>query len=74
MKSYGQIALAEDISKQTSTDCVMWLLVASLMQICNQKEQAEQGKIQNIQLEEKRSTRKCKQIKKILMLSGLFAP
>lgn len=29
-----------------------------LMQICNEKEQDEHGKIQNVQFEEKRSTRK----------------
>ena len=33
------------------------------MQIYDEKEQAEQGKLQNVQLEEKMSTRKCDQIK-----------
>lgn len=46
LKSYGQIPLSEDISKQPSIDCVMWLLMPSLMQIYNEKEQVEQGKIQ----------------------------
>lgn len=35
------------------------LSVASLMQIHNGKEQAEQAEIQNVQFEEKRGTRKC---------------
>jgi hypothetical protein len=51
--------LAEEISKQPSVDCVVGLLVAGFMQIYNEKEQAEQGKIQN---EKKRGTMKCKQI------------
>ena len=53
LKSYGLTALAEDISKQPSIDCVAWLLKASLMQIYTEKEQAGQGKIQSVQLEEK---------------------
>ncbi|KAL6081085.1 hypothetical protein STEG23_005416, partial [Scotinomys teguina] len=39
------------------------MVTAVLTRICNEKEQAKQGKIQNVQLEEKRSTRKCEQIK-----------
>lgn len=35
---------AEEISRQSSIDCVMWLLVASYMQIYSEKEKAEQGK------------------------------
>ena len=41
----------------------MWPLVASLMQIYNEKEQAEQGKRESVQFVEKRGTRKCKQSK-----------
>ena len=38
-------ALAEEISKQASVNCLMWLLVGKIMQIYNEKEKAEQGKI-----------------------------
>ena len=38
-------ALTEDISEQPCIDCVMWFIVASLMQMYNEKEQAEQGQI-----------------------------
>ena len=37
-----------DITKQPSIDYVVWLLLASLMQIYNEKEQDQQGKIQNV--------------------------
>ena len=36
----------------------MWLLVVTLMKIYNEKEQAEQGKLQNVNFEEKKSTKK----------------
>lgn len=63
LKHFGLIMLSEDISKQSSVDCVMWLLVASLIQIYNEQEQIKQGKTQNVQLEENRGTRKYKHIK-----------
>lgn len=63
LKHFGLIVLSKEISKQSSVDCVMWLLVASLKQIYNEQEQVKQGKTQNVELEEKRGTRKCKQIK-----------
>ena len=37
----------------------MCLLAVTLMQIYSEKEQAEQGKTQNVHCEEKRGTRKC---------------
>lgn len=43
MSSFGLSPLAEEISKQPSTDSV----VVTLMTIYNEKEQAEQGKLQN---------------------------
>ena len=46
LKSFRVMALAEEISRQPSIDCVVWLLVASLMQIYNEK---KHGKIQNVQ-------------------------
>ena len=59
LKSVGLMTLAEDILKQPSIDCVIRLLVSTLTQIYNKNEQAKQGKIQNVQLEEKMSVRKC---------------
>ena len=53
LKSRGITALAKEISRQPSTGWVAWLLVATLLQIYNEKEQTEKGKIQNVQLEEK---------------------
>lgn len=55
LKSFGLIKLAEEISKQPSIDFVTWLLVFTLMQIYNEKEQA---RTQNGQIEEKKGTRK----------------
>ena len=40
LKSFGLTALAADISKQPTIDCVA-CLVASAMQICNKKERGE---------------------------------
>ena len=51
MKSFGLIALAEEITKHPSVDSVVWSLVVALMKMYNEKEHAEQGKI----FEEKRS-------------------
>ena len=48
VKRFGLILLAEEISKQPCIDAVMWLLLFTLLQIYNEKEQAEQGKIQNV--------------------------
>ena len=46
LKGFELIAFAQDISKQHSVDCVLWLSVDVLAQIYNGK---EQGKIQNVQ-------------------------
>lgn len=54
----GLTALAEDIPKQPSIDYVVSLSVFTLTMICNEKEQVEQGKIQNAQFKEKWGTRK----------------
>jgi hypothetical protein len=51
------------ILKQPSIDFVVWLLVLTCMQIFNEKEQAEQEKIENVNLEEKRGTRECNRAK-----------
>lgn len=49
--------LAEDILRQPTINCTAWLTVATLMHISNGKRQAEKGKIQDIELKQKRSTR-----------------
>ena len=49
--------MAEGISKQPSPNSVVWLLVVTLMKVYNEKEQAEKGKTQNVQIEN-RGTRK----------------
>ena len=52
--------LPAEISEPPRIDCAMGLLLAILMQIYNEKEQAEKGKIQNVQFEEKGGTGKHK--------------
>lgn len=59
--SFGLTTLAEEISKQPRIDCVVWLFLASLIQIYNKKliMQAEQEITKkNVQSEEKWNTRK----------------
>ena len=48
------MALAEEISRQPSDDSVLWLLVLTLMEIYDEKEQDEQGQTQNGEFEVKR--------------------
>lgn len=48
---------AEEISRQSSVDRVMWLLVITLTQTYNEEGQAGQRETHSGQLEEKRSTR-----------------
>ena len=57
INSFRLILLAEEIQKQPSIDSVVWFLVVTLMKIY-EKKQAEQGKLQNVHFEEKKSTRK----------------
>ena len=47
------MTLAEAISIQPKIDSVMWLLVITLMQIYDEKEQSGQRETQNVQLEGK---------------------
>ena len=35
-------------SRQPSIDCDAWLLVAVLAEVCDEKEQAKEGRIQNV--------------------------
>lgn len=51
--------LAGETSRQPNINCVVWLLVLTLMQTYNVKKQARQRERQNVQFEEKRSTTKC---------------
>ena len=53
LKNYELTALTGEISRQPSIDHIDWLLVASLMQICNEQEQAEQGKTQKYSLRQR---------------------
>lgn len=48
LKSYGLISLAEEVQRQPDIDSVVWLLVMTLMQICNKKGQPEQKEMQNV--------------------------
>lgn len=48
LKSFGLISLTKETSEQPSIDSVMWLLVVTLMKIYNEKEQAEQRKLQDV--------------------------
>ena len=54
LKSFWLMALAEEISRQPSDDSVLWLLVLTLMEIYDEKEQDEQGQTQNVEFEVKR--------------------
>lgn len=54
LKSLGLMVLSEEISRQPTIDSATWLLVVTLMQICNKKKLCKQGKIQNAQFEEKK--------------------
>jgi hypothetical protein len=55
--------MVDYISKQLNTNSVLWVSVASLTYINNEKEQVKYGKIQNVKLEKKKSTRNSNQIK-----------
>lgn len=54
MKKFGFMEWTEDISRHPSIDYVLWLLVITLIQIDNKKQQAGQREICG-----KQSTRKC---------------
>ena len=57
MKFFGLIPLTEEISKQSRIDSVNWILVLTPMNIYSEMEQAEQDKLQKINIEGKRNTR-----------------
>jgi hypothetical protein len=53
LKNFGLMAFEEEIPRQPSiTDCVVWLLVATLMQIYNVQEQAGQIQLQFVEKKE----------------------
>ena len=41
--------LAKEISRQPSIDYVVWLLITTLLQIYNEKNQMDHGEIRNVQ-------------------------
>lgn len=53
MKSPELTGLAAEVSRQSSIDCAMWLLVTALRQIYNEEEQAQQGKTKTHSLRRK---------------------
>lgn len=48
----------EKVSRQSDIDSALLLLVVSLMQVCNEKEEVGQKDGQNIQFEEEENIRK----------------
>ena len=56
LKSFGLMSLAEEISRQSSINCVMWLPVKTLVQIYNEKEEAGQNKCKMYSLRRKKKT------------------
>lgn len=48
LESYELTILAEEVSRQPNIDYGDWLLVATLVQIYNEKEETEQVKILNV--------------------------
>ena len=59
LKSYRLAALTEDSSEQPSIDCVMWFIVASLMQMYNEKEKLSKDKYKMYSLRRKGEPGKC---------------
>ena len=53
-KTSELILLSEENSKQGSIDSEVWLLVVTLVEIYNEKEKAEQDKLQNLKLKGKK--------------------
>lgn len=58
MKSLGQFLLSEEIPRQTNTDYVTWLLVIILCRSTMKMSNQDKKRIQNVQLVEKKGTRK----------------
>ena len=53
------MSFVKKISSQPRTDSVTWLLVIILMQIYNEKDQAEPKEIHNVRVEEWKRTMDC---------------
>ena len=66
MKRHGCIPFAEEISKQSSIDSTVWLLVFMFIKIYKERERAVQEKIQNVRFEEKREPRSGMELSPIL--------
>lgn len=56
-KNFGFIALEEEILKQPSIDCIMWVVVVTILKIYNERGQAEQANNKMKILKRKRTTR-----------------
>lgn len=52
------MSLAGEISRQPSTDIIMWLLAIILMQIYNENQKTGLREMQTLQFEEKKNIRK----------------
>lgn len=68
--------MAEEISRKPGIDCTVWLLVAMIIQICNEREQAMHFEMKGAprSIKEQRTLFMEKnRLKKSLMLSGIKA-
>lgn len=64
--NYVLVALAEEISRQSSSDCFAQFLVSLFMHINNEKKEDEQEKLKNVQFAEKCVTMKCNKLNPML--------
>lgn len=82
LKYFGLVGLTQEISRQYSIDCAVCLLVTTLMQISNEKDEAGQREIQKLYSFKRKRTiksvmkqspviRKIKSLKESLILNGL---
>lgn len=59
MQSFGLTSMTEEILRQPSIDCVLWLLMVILTQTYKKKEQVGKKEIQCVQFEKKKNIREC---------------
>lgn len=65
LKSFRLVLLAEEISRQHSTDCHVVISDHSYADLQGKKEQRRQKEIQNVYFEEKKSPREYDELKEI---------
>lgn len=58
------IPLVDEVSGQPHVDCIIWLLVITVVWIYNEKEQVEQEEMQKVQFEETKTIQKLKVVSK----------